>query len=189
MTEHEKKPLPPGAGEDIRGPFTPDDPAYPEWARGQLEAILWILREAAEPLSENEVKARCRERGMVFTNGSISAQIRNLRKPANGGFCVRTHKADDDHPTLYSYAADEHVLEDDQNAPAHKCLVCGFGPYAQLHLYEALRLYREGSERGDWAATERFLRDVLRSRGMLRDDEPEPERPSWLDLLRGDVDV
>jgi hypothetical protein len=197
----QKKPLPDHAGDDIRGPFVPDDPEYPEWAHGQLEAILWILRERGEPMSENQIEAECRKRKVTFTNGSISAQIRNLRKPANGGFCVLTHKASETNgteeaeankprtPTLYSYVADDHQLEDEHGTSMDQCVVCGFGPYTRLPLYQALHLYQAGVN-GDWTEVFRYLRDVLQDRGMLRnaeetDPEPDPEPDSSPDEPTG----
>lgn len=70
-----QKPLPAEAGKNIRGPFVPDDPEYPEWARGQLEAILWILRDVGQPMSDDRIKEECKKRNVMFTNGSVSAQV------------------------------------------------------------------------------------------------------------------
>jgi hypothetical protein len=167
--------LPQGAATNIRGRFVPDDPDYYKYARGQLRGILKSMEQNKE-IGEGELLRKVLAEGWKFSPQSFHAQVRNLRKPDNGGFCIRTRVKN---------KVNFFTLIGRHGNVAH-CTACDFAPYRRLDAEDAVRLYR-ASQDGDYKSIEDFMRTFLRDRGLaaLIDEVPQPEE-DVLDLLGDD---
>ena len=167
--------LPPGAALNIKGPHVPDDPDYYKYARGQLRGILKSM-EVGKEIAEGELLQKVLAQGWKFSPQSFHAQVRNLRKPDNGGFCITTSvKNKVNYFTLKG-----------RHGNIARCVACDFAPYRRLDAEDAVRMYR-ASQDGDYKAIEDFMQSFLRDRGLatLIDAEPEPEE-DFGDLLGDD---
>jgi len=169
--------LPAGAALNIRGPFVPDDPDYYKYARGQLRDILDSLEKGKE-VSEGELLQKVLAKGRKFTPQSYHAQIRNLRKPDNGGFCIRTRV--DKKVNFFTLIG--------RHGNVAQCAICDFAPYRRLSPEDAVGLYH-ASKNGEYTTVEEFMRGFLREKGLLAliDEEPPPEaEEDYADLIGDD---
>lgn len=154
------KTLPETAAENIRGPFVPKDDGWLAHAKGQLRTILEHM-DVGVRISDRELVAKVKAAGEKFSGQSFHAQVRNLRKPDNGGFCIKTEMIEKvNYFTLLS-----------RHGKVPKCDVCHFEEYCRYTTDTAVAHY-EALVTGDLGVMRAFIRTFLKDRGMLSLIEP-----------------
>lgn len=153
----------------------PDSSEYRGYARGQLKAILNSM-ENNKMLSEEELERFVRDKGWRFSSQSFHAQVRMLRKPDNGGYCLTSEKRDGImHYTLHG-----------KHGAVAKCDKCDFAPYKRLDAQDAVDLYR-ASKDGDFSKVEKYMADFLSRCGLKELLDEHVEEPDYFDLLGDDL--
>ena len=146
------KTLPATAAENIQGPHVPKDKEYRQRAKGQLVTLVNGM-EQDQRISEKALLKKAENLGEKFTTESFGAQLRSLKKPDNGGFCIKTVKEDN---VLYYTLLGKH-------GAVAECSKCGFKPHQRFTPKDAVELYKSASSE----TVKKYCYEALKKWGLV----------------------
>jgi len=144
------------------------------YGQGQLRALLKALDEGVE-ISLTDITARVSSQGTKFSSESFHPQLRALKKPDNGGYCIKLRKSGKE--SYYTLTG--------KHGKVGQCGICGFRPYHRLYAEDAIALLKAAQE-GEFKTVETYMQAFLKNRGLMSLIEPEEPVPDFGDLLGDD---